>query len=211
MYSLDIVKSSIKLYFKLEKENIIGKNRIKIINSTFNLHINTLYRWINLYKNSNELNNESNNDLNDSNNLSFSFDQYNTHYKYNNIKINYDIEQFIINSIDSNKNFNIKKIKKSINEKFNILLSKSTIYNVLHKHKLTYKKITIKTNPLKSERELILKQKLKEEIKETNINNLSSYDEMAIYINDIPYKGWSKKGEKCIILNKNISILPKRI
>lgn len=133
------------------------------------------------------------------------------HYKYNNIKINYDIEQFIINSIDSNKNFNIKKIKKSINEKFNILLSKSTIYNVLHKHKLTYKKITIKTNPLKSERELILKQKLKEEIKETDINNLSSYDEMAIYINDIPYKGWSKKGEKCIILNKNNSILSKRI
>lgn len=78
MYSLDIVKSSIKLYFKLEKENIIGKNRIKIINSTFDLHINTLYRWINLYNNSNELNNESNNDLNDSNNLSFLFDQYNT-------------------------------------------------------------------------------------------------------------------------------------
>ena len=66
MYSIDIIKSSIKLYFKLEQQNIIGKERIKIINSTFDLHINTLYRWINIY-------------YNYYNNI-FSFNQYNTHF-----------------------------------------------------------------------------------------------------------------------------------
>ena len=147
MYSLDIIRSSIKLYFKLEQQNIIGNERLKIINSTFDFHINTLYKWIKLYYNSD--------------NNTFLFDKFNTHFTYNNLKINYDIEQFIINSIDNNHNFNIKKIKNNIKAKFDIILSKSSIYNVLHKHNLTYKKITIKTNPLKSDKELILKQKLK--------------------------------------------------
>jgi transposase len=196
MYSLDIIRSSIKLYFKLEQQNIIGKERIKIINSTFDFHINTLYKWINLYYD---------------NNNTLLFDKFNTHFSYNNLKINYDIEQFIINSIDNNHNFNIKKIKNNIKTKFNTVLGKSSIYNVLHKYNLTYKKITIKTNPLKSDNELILKQKVKKEIKEVNKNNLSSYDEMAIYINDVPYKGWSKRGKKCIIINTNNTVIPKRI
>ncbi len=43
MYSIDIIKSSINLYFNLKKNNIIGNNRISIIYDTFNIHINTLY------------------------------------------------------------------------------------------------------------------------------------------------------------------------
>ncbi len=198
MYSIDIIKSAIKLYLKLEKQSIIGKERLKIINSTFDLHINTLYRWIKLYYHNN----------------TFSFDKYKTHFSYNNVKINYEIEQFIVNSIDKNNNFNIKNIKKNIKNKHNISLSKSTIYNVLHKHNLTYKKIKIKTNPLDHEHENKLKHNLKNNIKKVNddnINNLSSYDEMSIYINDVPKKGWSKKGNDCIIINKNNSIKPLRL
>ncbi len=44
MYSIDIIKSSIKLYFGLENKNIIGIERIKIINLVYDFHINTLYR-----------------------------------------------------------------------------------------------------------------------------------------------------------------------
>ena len=33
-------------------------------------------------------------------------------------------------------------------------------------------------------------------------NNLNSYDEMAIYLNDTPSYGWSKKGTDCIIKTK---------
>ena len=43
MYSIAIIKSSINLYFKLKKDNIIGKKRIKYIEQPFNIHINTLY------------------------------------------------------------------------------------------------------------------------------------------------------------------------
>ena len=31
MYSIDIIKSSINLYYKLKKEGIVGKKRIEII------------------------------------------------------------------------------------------------------------------------------------------------------------------------------------
>ena len=98
MYSIAIIKSSINLYFKLKKDNIIGKKRIKYIEQPFNIHINILYKWINKYYNS-----ETD---------SFNFSQYKTSFKYNNTKITNDIETFIINSIDANNNFNIKKIKK---------------------------------------------------------------------------------------------------
>ena len=131
MYSIDIIKSCINLYFKLKNENIIGKQRIDFIKSTFNMNINTLYKWIYKYYKS-----ETN---------SFNFSQYKTNFKYkynnNNIKITNDIETFIINSIDLNNNFNIKKIKKNIYTKFNIELSKTTIYCVLHKNNFTYKKL----------------------------------------------------------------------
>jgi transposase len=130
MYSIDIIKSCINLYIKLKKNNIIGKKRINYINSVFNVHINTLYNWIKNYYNKHT--------------NSFNFSAYKTHYKYNNTKITNEIEMFIINSIDSNNNFNIKKIKNNIYAKFNIKFSKSSIYYVLHKHNFTYKKLIVK-------------------------------------------------------------------
>ncbi len=45
-------------------------------------------------------------------------DENNTNFTYNNIKITYDIEKFIIKLIDGNNNFNIKKIRKYIKTKF---------------------------------------------------------------------------------------------
>ena len=80
---IDIIKSAIQLYYKFKKDNIIGKQRINYIKSIFNIHINTLYNWINIYyiKHSN----------------TFNFINYRTNFKYNNLKITFDIEQFIIN------------------------------------------------------------------------------------------------------------------
>jgi hypothetical protein len=46
-----------------------------------------------------------------------------------------------------------------------------------------------------------LKSELKDKIKPV-FNNLNSYDEMAIYLNDTPSYGWSKKGTECIIKTK---------
>lgn len=196
MYSIDIIKSSINLYFKLKKDNIIGKKRINYIKQTFNIHINTLYNWITTYYNF-----ETN---------TFNFNNYKTKFKYNNKKINYNIETFIINSIDLNNNFNIKNIKINIKQKFNILLSKSTIYYVLHKHNLTYKNIIIKNIPIDNIKLSELKLNLSNTISNININKFVSYDEFSIYLNSKPYKGWSIKGKPCLIKTKNKTIFSKR-
>ncbi len=70
MYLIEIIKSCINLYFKLEKDNIIGKKRIEYIHNTFNVHINTVYNWIKKYYNFDY--------------RSFNFDNYKTNFKYNN-------------------------------------------------------------------------------------------------------------------------------
>lgn len=196
MYSIDIIKSCINLYIKLKKDNVVGKKRINYIKSIFNVHINTLYNWIDRYYNKH--------------NNSFDFYTYKTKFKYNNTKITIDIEKFIICSIDSNNNFNIKKIKINIKHKFNILLSKSTIYFVLHKHNFTYKKLTVKNIPYNDDKIKELKTNLKNKIDFICTDKLISYDEMSIYFNDKPYKGWSVKGTYCFIKTKNKSIFNKR-
>ena len=78
MYSIDIIKASILLYYKLKNNKIIGKKRVAIINHTFNLHMNTLYNWIKLYYN--KINN------------TFDFSSYKTNFKYNNLKIRNNIK-----------------------------------------------------------------------------------------------------------------------
>jgi len=196
MYSIDIIKSSINLYFKLKDDDIFGKKRIKYIQTTFNIHINTLYNWINKYF--------------DFNTKTFNFDTFKTKFKYNNKKITVDIEKFIIDSIDNNNNFNIKKIKNNIKNKFNVSLSKSTIYFVLHKNKLTFKQITVKNTPIDDNKLNQLKINLKNEINNIDLNKFISYDEMSIYLNSKPYKGWSLIGTKCIIKTKNKTIMNKR-
>ena len=79
MYSIDIIRSLINLYIKLKNKNIIGKERIKFINSVFNIHINTLYKWLDKYYNKTT--------------NSFNFLKYKTNFKYNNLKITNIIEQ----------------------------------------------------------------------------------------------------------------------
>jgi len=192
MYSIDIIKSSINLYYKLKKEKILGSKRIEIIQTTFNIHINSLYNWIKLY-------------YNKSINV-FNFSSYKTNFKYNNLKITDKIEVFILNSIDLNNNFNIKKIKNI----FNITLSKSSIYYIFHKNNLTYKKIYVKNDPYNDEQKIKFKQDLKNKISNIDINNIISYDEMSIYLNQKPFKGWSKKGNNCYITTNNKTIFNKR-
>ena len=197
MYSIEIIKSCINLYFKLEKDNIIGKKRIEYIHNTFNVHINTVYNWIKKYYNFDS--------------CSFNFDNYKTNFKYNNIKITNSIETFVINSVDINNNFNIRKIKLNIKTKFNVDLSRSSIYYILHKNNLTYKKLYVKNIPYDENKLFELKTQLKDKINSIdNKNNFISYDEMSIYLNSVPYKGWSIKGKECCIKTKNKTIFNKR-
>lgn len=196
MYTFNTIKSCINLYIKLEKDGIIGKKRIDYIKSIFNVHINTLYKWINKYHNKKSISSNNN--------------KYTNNYKLNNLKVTKDIEKLIIQSIDKNNNFDTKKIIKNILDKFNVLLSRSTIYSILHKNNFTYKKLIIKNVPYDNDKIKNLKNELNIKINNIDETTLVSYDEMSIYLNAKQYKGWSLKGNKCIIETKNKSIFNKR-
>lgn len=55
--------------------------------------------------------------------------------------------------------------------------------------------------PYSDDKLIKLKSELRDKIKPV-FNNLNSFDEMAIYLNDTPSYGWSKKGNDCIIKTK---------
>ena len=196
MYSIETIKSCIKLYYQLANNKIIGQNREKIIKNVFNIHMNTLYNWIKLYYNKIT--------------KTFDFSTFKTKFKYNNTKITAEIEYFIINSLDLNNRFNIKKIKHNIFNNFKIKISKPTIYHVIHKHNFTFKNTTVKNIPYDDDKINEMKVELKNKINNIDINNIFSYDEFSVYLNDSNTKGWSKKGKKCIIKTKNKSIFNKR-
>ena len=181
MYSIDTIKNTIKLFHELKKNNFKGYKLINFIKNSIGCHITTVYNWIKQYDD-------------------FNFYNFNKS-KFNNKKITEQIEKFILNSISNFNTFNIKKIKKDIINNFNVSLSKQSIYYVLHKNNLTYKQIRVKNIPYTNEKLKNLKNELKDKIKPI-FNNLNSFDEMAIYLNDTPSYGWSIKGTDCIIKTK---------
>lgn len=196
MYSIDIIKSSINIYYELERKHIIGKERNKIITDVFGIHMNTLYNWIRIYYNKiTQL---------------FNFTSYKSNFKYNNVKITKEIEVFILNSIDKNNNFSVKNIRNKISDIFKISLSKTSIYYVLHNHNLTFKKLTIKNVPYSDEKLNELIKNLQHNISKVEENQIISYDEMSVYLNSKPYRGWSEKGTNCVIKTKNKTIFNKR-
>ena len=66
-------------------------------------------------------------------------------------------------------------------------MSKSSIYHILHKNNLTYKKLYVKNIPYDNDKINIFKNDLKNKINDiANIDNFISYDEMSIYLNSKP-------------------------
>ena len=81
---------------------------------------------------------------------------------------------------------------------------------MLHKHNFTYKKLVVKNIPYDNNQINNFKYQLKNKIDNIDITKLISYDEMSIYLNSKPYKGWSLKGKECFIKTKNKTIFNKR-
>lgn len=186
MYSYEFRYLVVNLYFQLEKNNIVGNERIKIIRKCVSkqFHINSLYNWI------------KNIDIKKRN--------------FYNFKITDDIEKFIIDSLNSNNFISAKKIKILIKDKFNVSLSKTSIYSIYKKNNFTFKKNTIITNPLTIEKQNKQILEVKNKINNVEQNNIISIDEMSISLNSKPYFGWSLKGIKCISINKNRIVDNKR-
>jgi len=235
MFDFNLRKSAVNLYNNLKNNfKINGKERINLIENTFNCDITSLYTWKkeiefkhkSIYKNINiteniiynviecvnilrltsiekikkYINNLYKTSLN---NKSISYILKINNLKCEKFKLKKDIEEFIINSITENKVITIKEIIKTINTKFNILLSENSIYNILKKNKFTYKQVKIKTNPYTLDEQKIQLSNVKSVIDYLDRNNICSYDEISAVSNKIPRRGWSKIGEECIIENKN--------
>ena len=183
-YSNDIVEASIKLYFKLKSENLCGKKLESIIAETFNISISTFYCWL---KKQNDKHTEHIEDEEDNNNI-----KTNESSKKN--KVTNEIVDFIVDTIKNNKLKKIKKVKTEVFNKFNVHLSKTTIYNILHNNNLTYKQLQIQIKPF-TDRELKLKKMyLRKKINNVGVDNIISVDEMSIHLNEYPRRTWSVKG-----------------
>ena len=187
MYSNYTKNSIINIYNELKNYNIIGQKRKDFITTIFNVHINSVYNWINTR-----------------------YAVKNLRKKYENIKITSTIEHFILNSINNNPIINIKTIKKNILMNFNILLSVSSIYYVIKNNNLTYKKTHVITNPYSIVEQKEQLKTVYNVIKHLNQNNIVSIDETSIVTSQNPSHGWAKKGKKCILYNNSNKIINKR-
>jgi transposase len=186
MYSNYTKNSVINIYNELKNYNIIGQRRKDFITTTFNIHINSVYNWINTR-----------------------YAVKNLRKKYKNIKITSTIEHFILNGINNNPIINIKTIKKNILMNFNISLSVSSIYYVIKNNNLTYKKTHVITNPYSIVEQKEQLKTVYNVIKHLNQNNIVSIDEKSIVTSQNPSHGWAKKGKKCILYNNSNKIINK--
>ena len=106
---------------------------------------------------------------------------------------------------------NAYQINKLIFDKFKINVSVTTIYNVLHKNNISFKKVKVITNPYTAEEQKERLTCVKNVIESISIDDIVSYDEMSIITTEMPKRGWSPKGDDCIIFNNNAKIVGKRM
>lgn len=193
MYDLKLRDICINVYNQLIKYNIKGIERKKFISDTFNLHINSLYNWIKKDNYDNKIN------------------------KYKNHKIDYVIENYIINIF--NNETNIKNIKKLIKNNFNVILSYKDILCVMKCNNLkTHNKIikisidnfiinSIKKDVFLSANQMIklINEKFNKLVSTTyvyNVLNKNNYSYKKIKINSNPYSKEKQKEQLTEVKNK---------
>jgi len=112
-------------YYINNNENI--RNTCKI----FNCKYQSLARWINNYKKNGNLKRKTR--------------------KSHNLKITPEIEKFVKEYIKKYNTTTLWELSKLVNEKYKIYLTDMSIYNILHKQKLTRKRLRSKYYPEKKE------------------------------------------------------------
>jgi len=146
-------------------------NAIKI----FNVSKSSIYGWISLYKNG----------------LLIKESNMRTLYKS---KITPEIEKYVKLYVLKRVTFNCKNLNRCIRNIFNKTISVSSIYKILKKNNMSYKKVGKKIIP---ENRNIEKQiiNLKQEIKKYDSDKIISIDETHFDTHMCPKYGWSSKGE----------------
>lgn len=164
-----IFKITVVSYYNLKK------TKIKDLISIFNISKGSLYNWLKDY-NLGTLSEKK---------------SYTKRSKYTTDMRNY-IKKYVIHR----KIFNYKKLISQLKRKFNIEMSKSSLYIILKDLKITCKRMKKKMvygNKLK------LKEKRKEfqdKIKNTDLDNIICIDETSVDTRMMPIYGWSIKGKK---------------
>jgi len=150
MYETYFRYAVIKYYNKFRSMSL---NIVSNIEYIFGISNSTLYNWINLFEETGNLN-----------------------PKYigrptNSGKINESIQKYIIKYFTNHKKNNIKNLRRSIKRIFNVTVKRSAVYYVLHKNKISFKKISVSRSPYSEEEIKEKKIKLHTDL---NINDMIS-------------------------------------
>ena len=115
-------------------------------------------------------------------------------------KITNSIKNFIIKYVTDKINFNYKKLLCIINKKYNLFISKTSIYRILKNYGVTKKKICNKqilTNFEKRKKQIkLFKEQINDILETSSMSNIISIDETSIDSHITNNYGWSKKGER---------------
>ena len=133
-----------------------------------------------------------------------------TIYKKNNIKSNgkyckvtSEIKSYIIKNIKLNPLTKIKKMITQIKETFKVTLSNATISTIYKKNNISYKRCKLNSNRYTEEEQKEQLKDVSKKIKNVDINNIISIDEMCIHLNEKPNYGWSEVGKECYYVDNN--------
>ena len=126
--------------------------------------------------------------------------------KNHNLKITPEIEKFVKEYIRKYNTTTLWELSKLVDEKFNIRLNDKSIYNILHKHKLTRKRLRSKYYPEKKEGQANGSLRQEKEDLETFYKKLNDFDykrticldETSIYLNMTLTYGRSRSGTRVI-------------
>jgi transposase len=147
------------------------------IREIFGVSLQSIYRWVKQFPNLDRK----------------------TYCRKKQLKLNEELQKYIARRITLKKVWKMNKLLKTIKRKFNCWISRSSIYKCLKKHKITHKRISYRTKKTDETKLQVFKEKLNT----INKKNIISLDECSFDSHIHPLYGWSKKGEKCLYINKS--------
>lgn len=125
-------------------------------------------------------------------------------------KISRQVKNYIVKYVTTKKIFDHRKLKLRIHKRFNISISKSSIYNVLKSSKITRKKIYNKQIltciDKRNDQIKLFKEQINNALNESSMDNIVSLDETSVDSHISASYGWSESGTKIenIIRHKRV-------
>ena len=178
-YPLIFKKATVNKYKKKDA-------KIKDIIDTFNISNGSLYNWINK---------DRNNNLDEKKKYT-RCSKYLPHIKCY-------IRSYVLMHIS----FDMNKLIYLLKKKFDLIAKKSSIYNIIKKFNISYKKVKHKFIYGDKKKHSIKIKEFKKQIKKINVNDIISIDEVSVDTHINEHYGWGLKGKQII---KKINNLRKR-